>query len=166
LIGGEGVDRLAGAGDDDILIAGSTPYEDDPVALRALMAEWTRRDLAYADRVNHLQNGGGRNGQVRLDSGAVADDGKRDQLTSGPGLDWFFASAGDRISGRKAPEILTPEARPTVAIAWSAPAAASARRAFGSEGFTMAKPSIPEFAIEAEDIVLEVGAGPGGEQIA
>jgi hypothetical protein len=148
------VDRLAGAGDDDILIAGSTPYDDDPVALRAVMAEWTRRDLTYAERVNHLQNGGGLNGPVRLDATTVAGDGKRDQLTSGAGLDWFFASVGDRITGRKAAEIVTPEARPkTQAIAWSAPAAARG----GAQSAVIewsGKPAIPEFAIEVEDAAL------------
>jgi hypothetical protein len=146
------VDRLSGAGDDDILIAGSTRYDDDPVALRAVLAEWNRRDLGYAERVDRLQGGVGSGGQVRLDASAVADDGRRDQISSGPGLDWFFASPGDRITGRKAAEIVTPEARAgTLAIVWSAPAS-GAPGAPRITGFS--KPALPEFAIETEDGAL------------
>jgi hypothetical protein len=147
LIGGEGTDGLAALGDDDILIAGSTPYDEDPGALRALLAEWTRKDLGYAERVEHLRSGGGRNGTVRLDAMTVTDDGERDRLESGPGRDWFFASAPDRITGRKAGEILTAEAPSTMAITWS-PSGAGALSAFQSARFS--KPSMPDFAIEDE----------------
>jgi hypothetical protein len=150
LIGGEGVDRLGGAGDGDILIGGATAYDDDPAALRAVMAEWTRTDLTYAERVDHLQNGGGRNGLVLLDAAAVSDDGRRDQVTGGRGLDWFFAGAGDRVTGRKAPEILAQEGLSrTFAIAWSLPAVDRATAEVANR--RVAAPGMPEFVIEGED---------------
>jgi hypothetical protein len=124
------------------------------------MAEWTRRDLGYAERVERLQSGVGSGGLVRLDASAVSDDGKRDQLSSGPGLDWFFASAGDRITGRKPGEILTPESMPrTSAIAWAAaPARASVPAAVVNDWFS--RPAIPEFAIEVEELGPEMVSGP------
>ena len=161
------MDVLVALGDDDILITGSTPYDDDPESLRAILAEWTRND-SYAARVEHLQTGVGPNGSVpRLDATVVADDGVKDRVTGGPGREWFFAGAGDRITGRKAPELITSEARSTTfAFARSAPASAgtgesrpssvavdwssalgdnptSAKKAFGLA-------HIPEFTIEDE----------------
>jgi RTX calcium-binding nonapeptide repeat (4 copies) len=146
LSGGGGADRFAGAGDDDILIAGRTRYDGDAAALRALMAEWMRTDVTYGARVEHLRGGGGRNGLARLDASAGADDEVKDDLAGGPGLDWFFAGADDAVTGRRAPEILTPESPGPVAIAWSAalgdPGASAGLRA------RFVRPSIPEFAID------------------
>src|SRR5262249_23535620 len=59
LIGGTGQDRLIGNADDDILIGGFTDFDTQPAALAAVMAEWARTDLTYAQRIDHLQNGGG-----------------------------------------------------------------------------------------------------------
>ena len=53
LIGGDGADRLVGEGGDDILVAGSTAYDSNWEALRAIRNEWTRTDIAYASRVDH-----------------------------------------------------------------------------------------------------------------
>ncbi len=41
LIGGNGSDFLLGNGGDDLLIPGATMFDNDPVALAALQAEWT-----------------------------------------------------------------------------------------------------------------------------
>src|SRR5262249_37205548 len=76
IIGGAGADQLFGGGDENILIAGSTAFDSDPAALAAVMAEWTRTDLPYADRVGHLLYGGGASGDILLNLAAcTADDG-------------------------------------------------------------------------------------------
>jgi Ca2+-binding RTX toxin-like protein len=159
LIGGEGADALSGSGGDDILIAGRTAYDDQPDALRAIMAEWTRTDAAYADRVERLRtggDGGGRNGTVLLNAETVLDDGVKDALTGGPGLDWFFAGVLDKVTGRQATEILTAERPPSaLAIAWGPVAAGLERGPFRSEEW--GAPTVPEFTIEigadaAEDV--------------
>jgi Ca2+-binding RTX toxin-like protein len=148
LIGGEGADALSASGGDDILIAGRTAHDADPEALRLVMAEWTRTDAAYAERVEHLRNGGGRNGAVRLDTATVFDDGVKDTLTGGPGLDWFFAGVLDKVNGRAATEVLTAERPPSApAIAW-APAGDGIERSLDGDDF--ATPWVPEFTIEDE----------------
>lgn len=43
LIGGVGADILNGGGNDDLLIAGATAYDANPVALWAVLAEWGGR---------------------------------------------------------------------------------------------------------------------------
>jgi Ca2+-binding RTX toxin-like protein len=94
MIDGTDADRMVGNADDDVLVAGSTAYDADQVALAALMAEWTRTDLSYADRVAHLQgaSGGHNQGCVLTTAGAatVYDDGAADVLTGGAGADWFL----------------------------------------------------------------------------
>jgi Ca2+-binding RTX toxin-like protein len=96
LIGGRGADRLVGNADDDILIAGFTALDHDRAALREIMAEWTRTDQSYAQRINHLTNGGGLNGTTVLKANGphatVFDDGDEDRLTGNSGRDWFFAN--------------------------------------------------------------------------
>jgi Ca2+-binding RTX toxin-like protein len=160
LIGGEGADALSGGAGDDILIAGRTVYDGEPAALRLVMAEWTRTDAAYAQRVERLRtggDGGGRNGMVRLDTATVLDDGLKDRLTGGAGLDWFFAGAPtiDKVTGRQATETLTRESLPsTFAIAWSAQGGDGSPG--GSPEETVSGPSLPEFTIEDEDDPLVV----------
>ena len=55
-----------------------------------LLAEWNRQDLEYGDRINHLRNGGGLNGNVLLNAGTVAHDNSVDVLIGSSGLDWFW----------------------------------------------------------------------------
>jgi hypothetical protein len=58
------------------------------------MKEWTREDVAYELRIQHLQNGTGLNGSaVRLDSTTVGHDASDDVLTGSAGLDWFLFDA-------------------------------------------------------------------------
>jgi hypothetical protein len=74
------------------------------------MSEWGRTDLDYASRIAHLTGAtpGGANGLVTLNSGTVYDDSAADTLTGGPGLDWFFQSAGDQLTNYdSATEVLT-----------------------------------------------------------
>jgi ELWxxDGT repeat protein len=90
LIGGTGADRIVGNADDDILIAGRTLFDADPAALAAVMAEWTRADRTYQQRIDALMAGGGNNGSVVLNAGTVSDDDEVDVLTGSSGQDWFL----------------------------------------------------------------------------
>src|SRR5262249_10714276 len=60
LIGSDGRDSLIGGGGEDLLIGGRTAYDLDPASLSAVMAEWSRTDLDYAGRGEHLLHGGRR----------------------------------------------------------------------------------------------------------
>jgi uncharacterized delta-60 repeat protein len=91
LIGGDGADHVASNGGDDILIGGSTIWDTDYQALFLILAEWNR-DLSYADRINHLRNGGGLNGSILLNAGTVFHDAYIDDLTGSSGSDWFWAN--------------------------------------------------------------------------
>jgi uncharacterized delta-60 repeat protein len=93
LIGGQGADVLHGGGDDDIVIAGTTDFDSNLTALVAIRSEWSRTDLSYQDRINHLTGSvaGGRNGSYDLNPTTVHDDAAVDQLFGDSGSDWFFA---------------------------------------------------------------------------
>ena len=116
LIGGGGIDTLIGddtvtgsIGGEDILIGGTTNFAGasaaaDLSAINAIMSEWSRMDLVYEARVNHLKDGGGNNGTIKLNSTNVMNDSAADNLKgSAPpapnfsDLDWFFQSPGDVI---------------------------------------------------------------------
>lgn len=93
LIGGDGVDRLTGGPADDVLIAGSTRFDANDVALAALLAEWGRSDRTYQQRVPALRSGLGLNTLAyRLMRATVQDDQSADALTGGSGSDWFWAT--------------------------------------------------------------------------
>ena len=91
MIGGTGADILRGGFGADILIEGTTEHDDNRRALRRIMREWTRTDISYAKRIDHLQNGGGRNGKVRLNSDTIDNDAAVDQLFGQFGRDWFLS---------------------------------------------------------------------------
>jgi hypothetical protein len=55
---------------DAIVIGGSTRYDHNEAALRAIMAEWTR-PISYASRVKHLSSGAGLNGTNVLNAANV-----------------------------------------------------------------------------------------------
>jgi uncharacterized delta-60 repeat protein len=98
LIGGTGADRIVGNADDDILIAVWTSFDEDHVALSAIMAEWTSAG-DYTTRTDSLAS---------TFSGLSLDDGAKDVLTGSSGQDWFFANldAGvlDKITDLSADE--------------------------------------------------------------
>jgi autotransporter-associated beta strand protein len=108
MIGGRGADRLVGNADDDILIAGTTAFDDHDMALLAIMTEWTsarsyesrvanvRGDSTgpdYADRAN-----GDFFLQPDVPNATVFDDDDIDALTGSSGRDWFFAGDDDKIT--------------------------------------------------------------------
>jgi SdrD B-like domain/RTX calcium-binding nonapeptide repeat (4 copies)/Bacterial Ig-like domain len=95
LIGGTGADTLDAKGGDDLVIAGLTAFDGSEAALSAIMAEWSRSDQTYEDRVDHLRNGGGLNGSVLLTAATVSDDDDVDSVAGGSGRDWYFG----RLSG-------------------------------------------------------------------
>jgi endonuclease/exonuclease/phosphatase family metal-dependent hydrolase len=100
MIGGQGKDSLFGAGDGSILIGGTTVYDNNEVALQAILTEWAS-DIQTDARIAHILAGVGPDGLYRLvKRDTVQDDGARDQLFGGPGDDWFFALGNDWIIGR------------------------------------------------------------------
>ncbi len=80
------------------MIGGTTSYDNNVAALLAIQAEWSRTDLAYVDRVNHIMNGGGLNDPYLLNTSSVFADGAVDTLTGGQQLDLFFIDAFDTIT--------------------------------------------------------------------
>lgn len=104
LIGGNGADRLVGSADDDILIAGTSVYDDNSQALRAILNEWNS-PASYATRVNNIRNGQNLAAGYAL---RTFDDQAMDMLTGSSGVDWFvFNSDGlvrDKVTDLKAAE--------------------------------------------------------------
>ena len=74
IIGGAGGDSLYGDSGEDVLIGGSTIHDLDDAALLAMMAEWGREDYGYSERIDHLRNGGGRNGRTCLTANEIVED--------------------------------------------------------------------------------------------
>jgi Ca2+-binding RTX toxin-like protein len=108
LIGGTGADRMIGNGGDDILIGGITSYDADPIALAAIMAEWTSNH-DYATRIANLTDKTAsagflvrlNNACFLLDQGSsqtVFNDSSIDTLTGSAGSDWFFAGTADKLT--------------------------------------------------------------------
>jgi parallel beta-helix repeat protein len=93
LIGGAGSDFLWGsnllpvADGGNLLIGGTTSYDDNICALGQVMSEWTSK-RTYSDRVKRLTTG---NGTPPLNPATVHDDGARDAAFSWNLLDLFFA---------------------------------------------------------------------------
>jgi Ca2+-binding RTX toxin-like protein len=100
LIGGDGQDVLFGGAGEDLLIGGRTAYDLVPAALAAIRSEWSRTDLGYSQRVDHLLHGGGLS--PVLNSSTVFDDGATDVLMGGQGQDLFFADVLDLLPDRDA----------------------------------------------------------------
>jgi Ca2+-binding RTX toxin-like protein len=98
LVGGRGADRIVGNADNDILIAGTTAFDANQIALRAIQSEWTSaRD--YATRVANIKGigrGPRSNGNIFLategPSATTFDDQAKDILSGNSGVDWFFAN--------------------------------------------------------------------------
>ncbi len=109
IIGGRGADRLVGNQGDDLLIAGFTNHDTDLIALCAILDEWSRTDLNYTQRFNHLRLGGGLNGSYLLNDLTSHDDGAVDRLTGSSDRDLFFANLDmgvlDKITDLKCNEL-------------------------------------------------------------
>jgi hypothetical protein len=111
LIGGPGRDMLvagpgpagsllqAGSGE-AILIGGTTVWDANLVALRAIMAEWSR-PIPYGVRVNDLFSGGGVNGPFLLNPTTVHANHVKDTILTGGGLDFVFFDSFDFLPNPK-----------------------------------------------------------------
>jgi Ca2+-binding RTX toxin-like protein len=97
LLGGAGRDSLRGSAGDDLLVGGLTAFDTDPTAVRAIAAEWGRKDSDYADRVRHLDGSavGGLNGPYFLAAPTVGADAAADRLVGALGRDWFLLDRHD-----------------------------------------------------------------------
>lgn len=96
LIGGLGRDVLMGRCGQDLLIGGTTAYDTQDSAIQAIASQWNS-PASYAKRVNNLRTG---NKVPQLNSTTVHDDGERDVLLGGDGLDWFFGGINDVLTDR------------------------------------------------------------------
>ncbi|MFO1001132.1 MAG: Calx-beta domain-containing protein [Planctomycetaceae bacterium] len=107
LVGGLGADLLKGDRDGDLLIGNRVTFENDPVALQFVLAEWTS-NRSYSSRVANLRgNGSGTrlNGTTFLNASTVLNDNAIDTLMGSNGQDWFLGTIGqDLFSGRSANE--------------------------------------------------------------
>lgn len=115
LIGGAGRDRLLGdelwhAGGQDLLISGTTDYDDSPSALGEILKAWTDAATSYVNRVAALQSGVGPLLDIMLLAGVtVHDDGQEDWLSGYGERDWYFARPGvDKLTDRVPDERLDP----------------------------------------------------------
>jgi acid phosphatase len=113
LIGGDGRDDLEGESGRDIMVASRTTLDANLTALRAILAEWSRTDIGYADRVAHVTGSapGGLNAPYLLNAASVIDDDRADDLdvASGGSNLYFARLAGPRrdvINGLSAGEIV------------------------------------------------------------
>jgi hypothetical protein len=107
LIGGAGADKLTGGAGDDLQIGGPTAFDLDPTGLANILAEWTSSS-AYSDRIAHLTGtAGGLNNGTYLTPGVTAtDDGVKDVLTGGPGVDWFIGTPADKTDRKDTEQVL------------------------------------------------------------
>lgn len=100
LVGGDGKDKLH-AGGDTILIGGQPPVDVDPSAFLPVLDSWNS-SASYNARVAALRTSDA--GVLKVGGIAASDDGVRDDLSGGPGLDWFIGELPDVLHGRRANE--------------------------------------------------------------
>jgi acrosin len=104
LIGGGGSDTITGGGGDNILIGGRTVWDTDPIALAAIMQEWTDMSLTFDQRVNALRQGIVVNGHTyALNRSTVMADSVPDTLNGGSGRNWFFIDSDYVINNGAGP---------------------------------------------------------------
>ena len=92
LIAGGGAGTLTGGKGANILIGGKTSDDLNPSALDAILAEWSRTDVTYAVKVQHILNGGGKNGTTTLNASNVKSNGGVNVLTGSGTQNLFFGS--------------------------------------------------------------------------
>lgn len=91
---------------DDILVGCVYVQADNRSAAHRIMSEWSRTDLDYADRVDHLFSCGGLNEAFVLNATTVFDDNAKDKLRGKKGFDWFLANDDDDKSDLASHELL------------------------------------------------------------
>ena len=108
LIGGDGTDKLDGGADDDIVMPGDFVSNYSFGNLSSLNSEWIRTDATYAQRVDHIENGGGKNTIKLNKSTCFSSIALRDTVTGGTGSDLFLVAVnGDMITDAMAGETIT-----------------------------------------------------------
>jgi hypothetical protein len=104
---------LYGGTGDNLMIAGTTSFDDNVAALEALRAEWARTDADYQTRIAQLNGtqAGGLNGGFLLTSQTVTGNGGGNDLYGGLGQDWLWATVSgsnqDRLHNLEAGDIVT-----------------------------------------------------------
>jgi hypothetical protein len=112
LIGGAGQATLQAGAGGDILIGGTTAYDNNAAALAAILAEWTRTDIGYATRIADLTGTTGGLNVINgmyffLNASTVHGNGLADNFYGGAGMDWFFAGMADVIFNKTTGEVVT-----------------------------------------------------------
>ncbi len=90
MIAGASAATLIGGAGEDILIGGTTSWDNNAGAIAAIMAEWSRTDLSYRQRMVHIVRGGGYNGTFVLNPNTVDGNGQANLLYGYSGRDLFF----------------------------------------------------------------------------
>ncbi len=111
LIGGSGEDSLVAGASGDVLIGGSTTTDQDDNALLSAVTTWNASS-SYAARVAAID--------ALL---VVRDDGNKDRLTGGAGLDLFYDGADDILAAVKKDEVVLPSRFRTLRGALMSPGA-------------------------------------------
>ncbi len=113
LIGGGGAASLHAGKGDDVLIGGSTIFDNNLNALAAIMAEWSRADLTYNERIDDLFSGGGLNGPYLFNAQTIIAGTASSQFFGGStAQDWFWLSLNnkkpaDKLTGYTTGEVAT-----------------------------------------------------------
>jgi len=89
MIGGFGFDCLIGNANEDILIGGTTNYDENTAALRQILNVWEGNGI-YQQRIAAITNASFTYKLVA--DVTVHDDATVDYLTGSAGQDWFFAN--------------------------------------------------------------------------
>jgi hypothetical protein len=95
MIAGMSAATLVGGSGEDILIGGSSIWDTNTTAIDAIMAEWTRTDINYRQRLVHIFRSGGINGSYTLNSFNVTGNSKANVLSGLGSRDVFFVDALD-----------------------------------------------------------------------
>jgi hypothetical protein len=105
LFSGGGNTKLRAGSGEAVLVGGHYIFDTDLNALEHLRAEWSRTDegtaadpTGYLARVNHLENGGGKNDPFLLNTTTVFADGGTQTLISGAGLDFYLFDKSDVVN--------------------------------------------------------------------
>jgi hypothetical protein len=95
LVGGRGSDYLRGGAHDDLLISGFTAYDDDAIALAALMKTWGS-NKTYEQRTYSMLTGVGSQNGTRLHSGTtVFPDQETNVIYGDAGRDLVFSELSE-----------------------------------------------------------------------
>jgi hypothetical protein len=107
IISGGGTGQLTGGGAGDLIIGANVTYASDPepqaqMELQAILAEWTRTDLSYAQIVHRIKKGNDPMDPYPLTPGTIVyDNGAANTITGNGGngvLNLFFVTANDQIT--------------------------------------------------------------------